>query len=57
MKYSVIRYWEVRDEVKVEADCPEDAVFKAHNLDLSSNPEYVVDSMNTDSEVDVQEIG
>jgi hypothetical protein len=56
MKYLVNRYWEVSDTVTVTADSEEDAVDKACALPLSPDPEYVSDSINSDSDADVEEI-
>lgn len=55
-KYSVIRYWEVRDEVEVEARSTEEAIEKAHEMELKKG-RYVDDSINSDPDCDVQEIG
>lgn len=56
MKYIVKRYWEVCDEVQVEADTPEEAIEKAHEMRSSKYPEYVPDSINSDPDCDVQEL-
>lgn len=56
MKFCVKRYWEVCDEVEVEAEHPDEAIEKAHDLPLSTNPEYVPDSINTDPQTDIQRI-
>lgn len=52
--YTVKRYWEVCDYVEVEADSVEEAVEKAHELDLTEG-EHVPDSINSDEEGDVWE--
>lgn len=53
--YYVKRYWEVYDEVKVEAESTSEAVDRAYEQPLGSSPRYVDDSMNIEEEVDVQE--
>jgi hypothetical protein len=54
-KFAVIRYWEMRDEVTVEAIDEESAIDAAHALPFTKG-EYVNDSMNSDIESDVQEV-
>lgn len=56
MIFVVKRYWEVCDEVQVSAKDKDEAIKKAHDLDLSTTPEYVPDSINSDPETDVQAI-
>jgi hypothetical protein len=56
-RYRVVRYWEVRDEVEVEAENKEEAIEKAHELDFPPRPHYVDESINSDIDVDVQELG
>lgn len=53
-KFYVKRYWEVSDEVEVEANSIDEAIEKAHEMDLTKG-QYVDDSINSDPEVDVQE--
>ena len=52
--YYVKRYWEVSDEVKVEANSVDEAIEKAHEMPLTEGY-YVDDSINSDPEVDVEE--
>lgn len=54
-KYSVKRYWEMCDEVIVEAKSSGAAILKAHELPLTDG-EYVPDSINSDSETDVRNV-
>ena len=57
MKYAVKRYWELCDTVLVDANSVGEAVETAHALPLNTTQaEYVTDSMNTDTFVDVQEL-
>lgn len=56
MKFCVKRYWEVCDEVEVEAKNKDEAIEKAHEMRLSKYPEYVPDSINSDPETDVQKL-
>ena len=55
-EFNVIRYWEVRDEVRVLAETAQEAIDKAHALPLTQNTTYVPDSINSDVDDDVQEI-
>jgi len=54
-KYIVKRYWELCDEVGVDADSVNEAIKKAQAqpLDITAG-EYVPDSINSDPDVDVQ---
>ena len=55
MKYSVKRYWELCDEVEVEANSVGEAIDAAHAMPVdNTQAEFVPDSMNSDSFVDVQ---
>lgn len=54
MRYVVKRYWEVCDEVRVEAYSVETAIEAAHALPLDhTKADYVPDSLDTDPETDV----
>jgi len=55
-RYRVKRYWEVCDAVEVTADSVQHAILKAHALPLSRKPEFVPDSIDSDADVDVQEV-
>ncbi len=52
MKCWVKRYWEMCDEVRVDAENEHDAIEKAHEVPLTAG-EYVADSLNSDPETDV----
>lgn len=55
MKYVVKRYWEVCDSFEVDADSPSQAIELAHALPVDNvRAVFVPDSMNSDSETDVQ---
>ena len=55
MRYAVKRYWELSDEVEVEASSVDEAIGRAHDLPLDeSKGDYVPDSLNSDPEADVQ---
>jgi hypothetical protein len=57
MKYAVKRYWELCDTVEVDASSVAHAVETAHALPIdNTNAEFVPDSMNTDTFIDVQEL-
>jgi phage FluMu protein Com len=56
-RYRVKRYWEVCDSVEVIADSVGKAIIKAHALPLSKKPEFVPDSIDSDPNVDVEQIG
>lgn len=55
MRFAVKRYWEVCDQVEVEAKNASAAIALAHALPLdNATSEYVPDSLNSDPECDVQ---
>jgi hypothetical protein len=55
MKFAVKRYWQLCDEVSVEADSPTQAIDLAHELPLDElRGEYVQGSLNSDPDTDVQ---
>ena len=57
MKFAVKRYWEVCDEVELEADSAGEAIETAHAMPLDdTNAQYVPDSMNSDPESDVEQM-
>ena len=54
MRFKVKRYWELCDEVAVEADDGDKAIEVAHALPLAAaNAHYVPDSLNSDPDADV----
>jgi len=54
VKFTVKRYWEICDEVDVEADSTEAAIESAHALPLDfEKAAYVPDSLESDPETDV----
>lgn len=55
MKYSVKRYWQLCDEVEVEATSVDAAIEIAHQMPLDeSRGDYVSGSLNSDPSADVQ---
>jgi hypothetical protein len=57
VKFTVKRYWEVCGAVDVEADSASEAVAIAHELPVdNAKAEYVPDSLNSDSDCDVQKV-
>ena len=55
MRFAVKRYWEVCDEVEVEVNSAGEAIDAAHALPIdNTKAEFVPDSLNSDSFVDVQ---
>jgi hypothetical protein len=55
MKFAVKRYWQLCDEVEVEAQSVDDAIDLAHAMPLDeSRGEYVMGSLNSDPSADVQ---
>jgi hypothetical protein len=57
MRYAVKRYWEICDEVEVEANSAHEAIEVAHAMPLeNSKAEYVPDSINSDPTTDVQPV-
>jgi len=55
MKFAVKRYWQLCDPVEVEADTPDQAIERAHEMPLDeSKGDYVLGSLNSDPLVDVQ---
>ena len=55
-KYSVRRYWMVSDTVEVDAKNPTEAKEIAFDLPLDTDPNYVDGSMDSDEEIDVEQI-
>ena len=57
MRFAVKRYWEICDEVEVEADSADKAIEAAHALPLDhTKAEYVPDSINSDPDTDVAQL-
>jgi len=57
VRYAVKRYWQLCDEVQVEADTPDQAIDLAHEMPLDeSRGEYVSGSLNSDPANDVQPV-
>jgi hypothetical protein len=54
VRFRVKRYWELCDEVEVEADDGAKAIEAAHALPLAAaKAHYVPDSLNSDPDADV----
>ncbi len=57
MKYAVKRYWQLCDEVEVEAQSVDQAIDLAHAMPLpKTRGEFVMDSLNSDPGADVQRL-
>lgn len=57
MKFTVKRYWELCDEVDVEAESADQAIAVAHGMPLdNTKAQYVPDSLDTDPDTDVQQL-
>ena len=55
MRFAVKRYWEICDEVEVEADSADQAMEAAHAMPLDhTKGGYVPDSITSDPDCDVQ---
>ena len=57
MRFAVKRYWEICDEVEVEADSVGNAIKVAHAMPLDhTKGGYVPDSLNSDPDTDVAQL-
>ena len=57
MRFKVKRYWELCDEVEVEADDVTKAIEVAHDLPLAAARAHCVpDSLNSDPDADVDQL-
>ncbi len=57
MKFTVKRYWEICDEVDVEAESVGKAIEAAHAMPLdNTKAQYVPDSLNSDPDTDVWQL-
>ena len=57
MRFRVKRYWELCDEVEVEADGVDQAIEAAHALPLNNTKaRFVPDSLNSDPDADVSQL-
>ncbi len=57
MKFAVKRYWQLCDEVHVDADSIDDAIERAHKMPLNEfQGDFVLGSLNSDPHVDVEQL-
>ena len=57
MRFKVKRYWQLCDSVEVEADTPDQAIERAHEMPLNEfRGDYVMGSLNSDPHADVEPV-